>query len=106
MTGKEQRRHTRVKVDKPVKFRDGSGQHDGRLADISSSGAAVNTEELDVNLEDDQELELESEAFGTLLGNVVRILDDGFAMEFDLDEEIEERLISEITGYSPGSEYD
>ncbi len=106
MTGKEQRRNTRVKVDKAVKFRDGSGQHDGQLANISSSGAAINAEVLDVNLEDDQELELESEDFGTLPGNVVRTLDDGFAMEFDLDEEMEERLISEITGYSPGSEYD
>ncbi len=48
-------------------------------------------------------MELDLEEFGTLSGNVVRTLEDGFAMSFDLDEDDEDRLISEITGYQTGS---
>jgi hypothetical protein len=102
MPDQERRRRRRYKVDKPVTIRDGSDEHNGRLTDISSGGAAVNAEETDSHFDDEQSLELELDDFGTLPGNVVRTLDDGFAVEFDLDEDGEERLISEITGIEFG----
>ena len=104
MANDEQRRHVRIKVDKPVKVRDESGEYDGQLADVSYSGAAVNAEGQD--FEEDQDLELESEEFGLLSGNVVRSFDDGFAMSFDMDDEAKEDLVSEIIGHRSGSEYD
>ncbi|NKB56570.1 MAG: hypothetical protein GKS00_09555 [Alphaproteobacteria bacterium] len=106
MAEHERRRHKRYKVNKPVKIRGGTSEQDGRLTDISSSGAAINADEAESPYEDDQELELELEDFGVLSGSVVRTLDDGFAMSFDLDEEGEELLISEITGFQAGSDYE
>lgn len=102
MTNQERRRKTRYRVDKPVTIRDGADEHHGRLADISSGGAAVNAIDDDTVFDADQELELEMDDFGPLSGNVVRTLDDGFAMAFDLDEEGEEQLISELTGIRSG----
>jgi len=102
MGGQERRRHPRVKVDKRVTVRDGAAAKNGRVTDISPGGAAVNMEEADELLVDDQALELDLENFGTVAGNVVRTLDDGFAMAFDLDDESEDLLISEITGYRSG----
>ncbi len=78
-------------------------EHRGRVVDISSSGGAVSIEDSDRQIDDDQDMELDLEEFGTLSGNVVRTLEDGFAMSFDLDEDGEDRLISEITGYQTGS---
>ena len=61
-------------------------------------------EKLDHHFADDQDLdmELELEASVTLAGNVLRALEDGFAMNFDFDEEGDDRLISEITGFQTG----
>ena len=102
MAKQERRRQTRYKIDKPVTIRDREGQRNGRLADISSSGAAVSAIDDDTVFDEDQELELEMDDFSRLAGNVVRTLDDGFAMAFDLDEEGEDQLISEITGIRTG----
>ncbi len=106
MPDRERRKHKRYKVDTPVRIRDGADEHNGKLTDISSRGAAVNGEDIESLFDDDQSLELELDDFGTLPGNVVRTLDDGFAMEFDLDEDGEERLISEITGIYSGNDYE
>ena len=106
MTDQERRKQKRYKVDKAVTIHDGSEHHNGRLTDISSGGAAVSAEEIDGFFDEDQSLELELDDFGTLPGSVVRTLDDGFAMAFDLDEEGEEQLISEITGVRSGSGFD
>ena len=100
----EQRRHVRVKVDKPVKLRNESGEHDGQLVDISYSGAAVNAESLD--LDDDNHVELESEDFGRLSGEVVRSFDDGVALAFDMDDDAKSQLVEEISGLRSGEDYD
>lgn len=106
MAVQERRRGKRYKVDKAVTIRDGVAKRNGRLKDISAGGAAVSAEDVDALFDEDQELELELDDFGTLAGSVVRTLDDGFAMEFDLDEEGEEQLITEITGFRVGTDYD
>ena len=100
----EKRRHVRIKVDKPVKIRDEKGEYEGQLSDISYSGAAVSGEALE--FEEDQGLEVDSEEFGRLSGNVVRELDDGFAMAFDMDDEAKEDLVDEITGHRSGGDSD
>ena len=104
MTEQECRRHKRYKVNKPVKIRGGANERSGLLTDISSSGAAINSDEPEGQFEDDQELELELEDFGVLPRSIVRTLDDGFAMAFDLDEEGEEMFITEITGFQSGND--
>ncbi len=106
MANHERRRQTRYKVDKPVTFRDGADEHHGRMTDISTGGAAVNVEDVETLFDEDQALELEVDDIGHLHGNVVRTLDDGFAMSFDHDEEGEEQLISEITGIRSGADYE
>ncbi|MDD9905866.1 MAG: PilZ domain-containing protein [Rhodospirillaceae bacterium] len=106
MANQERRRQTRYKIDKPVTIRDGADQHTGRLSDISSGGAAVSAIDDDTVFDEDQALELELDDVGRLPGNVVRTLDDGFAMAFDLDEEGEEQLITEITGIRSGMEFE
>ena len=106
MANQERRRQTRYKVDKPVTIRHGEDEHAGRLSDISSGGAAVNAVDDDTVFDEDQSLELELDDFGRLPGNVVRTLDDGFAMAFDLDEEGEEQLITEITGIRSGMDFE
>lgn len=106
MANQERRRQTRYKVDKPVTIRDGEDQHTGRLSDISSGGAAVSAVDDDTVFDEDQSLELELDDFGCLPGNVVRTLDDGFAMAFDVDEEGEEQLITEITGIRSGMDFE
>ncbi len=80
MTSKERRQHQRVKIDKAVKFRNGSGEFDGRLTDISTSGASVNAENFDDILDDEQDVEIDMYDFGVLAGSIVRTLDDGFAV--------------------------
>jgi hypothetical protein len=104
MANGDKRRHVRIRVDKPVKVRDDAGEYDGQLADISFSGASVNGDALD--FDDDQDLELDSEEFGRLTGNVVRDFDDGFAMAFDMDDEAKEDLVDEITGHRSGGDSD
>ncbi|MEX2615855.1 MAG: PilZ domain-containing protein [Alphaproteobacteria bacterium] len=104
MAGLERRKHERVKLDRAVTVRDGAGTHDGTLVDISLSGAAVNLDDDDFYFDSDQDIEMDMEDFGILTGSVVRILDDGFAMAFDLNEDSEERLITEISGYRSGSD--
>ena len=62
-------RHVRIKVDRPMKFRNDTEIY-GQLGDISYSGAAVNSETLDFG--DSANLELGSEDFGHLSGGIAR----------------------------------
>jgi hypothetical protein len=102
MAGSERRRHTRVKMKRPVVVRGGDDILDGELVDISQSGAAVSVDGEEFEIEEDQDVEIDMADFGVLAGNIVRTLDEGFAMTFDLDENSEDRLISELTGYRSG----
>jgi len=102
MIDRDRRRHERVQIKRNVTVRNGAESHEGALVDISSSGAAISIEEDNYTIEEDQDLELDMEDFGVLTGNVVRTLDEGFAMTFDLDESSEDRLITELTGYRSG----
>lgn len=103
MANLERRRQERVKMNRTVTVRDGDEIRGGQLVDISSSGAAVSLEDEDYQVEEEQDLEIDMAEFGVLAGSVVRTLDEGFAMTFDLDESSEDRLITELTGFRSGA---
>ncbi len=94
----ERRNHPRHPIRKTVRAKVGEHTHLGATTDISASGAAIDWHEV---LEDDVDkedyLDLDIEDVGYLSGQVTRSLDDGVAVRFmDIDEEEEERLISEL----------
>ena len=85
----------RLEVEKPVKLRRGEGAYDGRLKNLSYSGAAV--ESVALTFEIGQVVELESEEFGVLYGPVVRTFRDGFAITFDMDETEKTNLLDWVS---------
>jgi len=87
------RRHPRVTITKRVSARDNVQAIDGTLKDISASGAAINVA---ADFEDDFPVELEIEDMGQFSGRVARSFEDGLAVNFDLDEDDERRLISDL----------
>ena len=64
------------------------------MKDISAGGAALSVE---AEVDEESQVELDIEDLSPLLGTVARTYDDGFAVEFDLDEEDEDRLLTELT---------
>jgi hypothetical protein len=93
--GGDKRRHPRYRVAKRVRATTGELEHEGVLLNISGSGAAI---EPGAEVERGDEVELDIEDIGALPGRVVRsVEDDLFAVEFDIDEEDEARLLSELT---------
>ncbi|MDP6788287.1 MAG: PilZ domain-containing protein [Rhodospirillales bacterium] len=90
----EKRRHRRVRVSKPVQAKTDSRQIEGSVTDISAGGAALN---VDAEVDGESQVELDIEDMSPLSGTVARSYDDGFAVEFDLDEEEEDRLLTELT---------
>ena len=50
----------------------------------------------DMVAEDDLEVELAIEDLSPLMGHVARSHDEGLVVEFDLDQEEEDRLLSEV----------
>ena len=89
----EKRRHVRHPVDKSVNGVSGGNKHQGRVRDISASGASIQTE---ADLDADELVDLEIEDMEELSGKVARSLDDGYAVEFDLDDDDAEYLLDEI----------
>ncbi len=89
----EKRRHTRHPIDRAVNGVSGGNKHQGRVKDISASGASIQTE---ADLDEDELVDLEIEDMEELSGKVARSLDDGYAVEFDLDGDDAEYLLDEI----------
>jgi len=76
----EKRAHTRKSVDADVRVEvDGTVVH-GKAHDISLSGVAINSL---VELTTEQFVKMHLEKIGDLTGEVVRELEDGFAVEFE-----------------------
>ena len=91
---KDRRQHPRYEVSKKARTRSNGETHDGRIKDISAGGAAIRTE---AKWEKDRVVEVDIEDMEPLEGTVARSLDDGIAVEFDLDEDDEERLLAEMS---------
>ncbi len=93
--GEEKRRHRRYRVRKAARTKSADQDHDGALKDISASGAAI---EPRAEMESGTPVEVEIEDFGTFAARVTRTPeDDLFAVEFDIDVEEEDQLISGLT---------
>lgn len=89
----EKRRHPRVAISKKVRARADQQESLGTVTDISASGVAFDT---DMVAEDDSEVELMIDDLSPLMGHVTRSHDEGLVVEFDLDQEEEDRLLSEV----------
>ena len=94
MTGDEKRRHPRYTTDKAVRTVSKGRVRKGRLKDISASGAAIQSDE---PFEDTDPVEIEIEDMADKSGKVARQIDDGFAVEFDVDEEGKDDLLDELS---------
>jgi hypothetical protein len=93
VSAEEKRRHPRVAISRHVRARADNQESLGTVTDISVSGVAIDT---DMAVEDDLEVELEIDDLSPLIGHVTRSHDDGLVVEFDLDQEEEDRLLSEV----------
>ena len=93
--GNDKRRHPRIAVSKSVRATKDVKEYEGEIKDISASGAAL---VVDAELDDEDLVALDIENMSQLSGRVARLFDDGFAVEFDMDDEEEDRLLAELTG--------
>ena len=89
----EHRRHTRIWISSKVRAVQDNTTYQGRVKDISLSGAAV---EMDGELDDEHLVELHIEDLADLTGHVARTIDDGFAFTFDPDEIDEDPFLCDI----------
>lgn len=97
----DKRRHGRLKVKKAVRVEVGDKVIDGETVDISAGGAALTVR---VDMTTEQFVKLHLGKFNELTGEIVRELDDGFAMKFDTDEDGNSVLESDLTTMEPESE--
>jgi hypothetical protein len=89
----DKRRHPRIPADKQVRAVSRGRVRRGRLKDISASGAAIHTDE---PFDKSEQVDLEIEDMKDKTGKVARQFDDGYAVEFDVDEEGEEDLLDDL----------
>ena len=94
MAGDEKRRHPRYSVDKAVRAVSRGRVRKGRVTDISASGAAIQSDE---PFDSTDPVDLEIEDMKDVSGKVARTLDDGFAVEFELDEDSQDDLLNELS---------
>lgn len=94
--GHEQRRYERFEVRLPTEVRGADGVSTATLVDVSEGGAAVRA--TGTHYSNDAFVELHTEGYETLHGRVVREFSDGFALEFD-DEEERQRARDEIAKF-------
>lgn len=89
----ERRRHPRVSISRPAHAKSGDDEREALVRDISAGGAAL---EVEADWEDGDYTEINIDDLSPLGGYVTRTFDDGVAVEFDLDEEEEDRLLAEV----------
>ena len=84
----ERRRHERFVIDAPVKVTTEQGEVDGRLHDISASGAAVEfaPDAVAPGLDIGDRVTLTPADGGARIGQVVRWFEGGVGVTFDDDD--------------------
>ncbi len=92
----EQRRWQRYPSDNPVMFTANGKARQGQLRDISASGAAFSLEDSD---SDDDIGLLSIDEFGEYETQIIRDMDDGFAVILSLDDEEQSALQDELSDY-------
>ncbi|WP_025898524.1 PilZ domain-containing protein [Sneathiella glossodoripedis] len=88
------REHKRVIISAPAVVQTGDDQFKGKILNISAGGAGIS---MDVQLKDDTRLTVNIEDLGMIPARVVRKLQNGVAVKFEISEEKEERFIEQIT---------
>lgn len=88
------REHKRVFISKPATIADGDQEVAGRILNISAGGAGIR---LDVQLLDHTKITVDIENIGAIPAKVVRQMQDGVGVKFELSEEKEQRFIQQIT---------
>ena len=98
MTGKqhELRRWTRYSSDNPVLFTSNGISKKGFLRDISAGGAAF---DLEAPHGDDDRGTLRIEEIGAYETQIIRDMDDGFAVMLSLDDSEQSALQEELADY-------
>ena len=95
------REHQRYAIDRGVDIYDGERRRTARLKDISGGGAAVTPDD-NGDVEDDDGLQagryvdLDVEDMGYYGAEVIRELEEGYAVRFDMDDDERGELITEI----------
>ena len=90
------RRHARRAVSRPARAVAGDRALTGTVTDLSAGGAALHLDSPAENLDEDSSIDLYIEDMDPLPGRLARTFEDGIAVEFDLDEAEEERLLAEV----------
>lgn len=87
------RKHRRVFFSQPTRVELDGAEHEGRILNVSAGGAGIM---LDVQLPDNTRLAVEIENVGMIPGKVVRQLNEGIAIKFELSKEKEQTFIKQI----------
>lgn len=90
------RRHARRAVSRPARAVAGTLEIAVTVTDLSAGGAALHLESPVENLDEDALVDLYIEDMDPLPGHLARTFEDGIAVEFDLDEDEEDRLLAEV----------
>ena len=90
------RRHARRAVSRPARAVAGARELTGAVTDLSAGGAALHLDFPAENFDEDALIDLYIEDMDPLPGHLARTFEDGIAVEFDLDEAEEDRLLAEV----------
>ncbi len=90
------RRHARRAIFRPARAVAGTRELTGTVTDLSAGGAALHLDSPAENLDEDALIDLYIEDVDPLSGHLARTFEDGIAVEFDLDEAEEDRLLAEV----------
>ena len=90
------RRHARRAISRPAHAVAGAREITVTVTDLSAGGAALHLESPVENLDEDALVDLYIEDMDPLPGHLARTFEDGIAVEFDLDEAEEDRLLAEV----------
>ncbi len=93
-TAENRREHRRILVSNPATVTTDGEEIPGRILNISAGGAGIR---MDVQLMDNTRITVNIENFGIVPAKVVRRLQDGVAVKFELSAEKEKRFIQQIT---------
>jgi len=88
------REHKRILVSNPATVESDGDSYSGRILNISAGGAGIS---MDVRLLDDTKLTVNIENVGMIPAKVVRQMQDGVGVKFEISEEKERRFIKKIT---------
>ncbi len=92
----DKRRHARHAISKPARAVAGSRELAGSVTNMSAGGAALQLDSPAEDVDEDALIDLYIDDMEPLPGHLARTFEDGIAVEFDLDEAEEDRLLAEV----------